>query len=139
MVELASLHPLEAEGVPAQRRVRHELRLELADGDRRLPTAETAAIDQPRLQESRAAICTFEPGDGGARITNINFIVISINNYHIFRYYQYDCDLITTIYYCQCVCLFPRLVALFVHCARGTHLATVPVDDARDERRLAHA
>ena len=49
VVELASLHPLEAEGVPAQRRVRHELRLELADGDRHLPTAETAAIDQPRL------------------------------------------------------------------------------------------
>ena len=24
-------------------------------------------------------------------------------------------------------------------CARGTHLATVPVDDAGDERRLAHA
>ncbi len=24
-------------------------------------------------------------------------------------------------------------------CARGTHLATVPVDDARDECRLAHA
>ena len=48
MVELASLHPLEAEGVPAQRRVRHELRLELADGDRHLPTAETAAIDQRR-------------------------------------------------------------------------------------------
>ncbi len=31
------------------------------------------------------------------------------------------------------------LLVLFVHCARGTHLATVPVDDARDERRLAHA
>ena len=64
MVELASLHPLEAEGVPAQRRVRHELRLELADGDRHLPTAETAAIDQPRLPKSLAAIYSFQPGDG---------------------------------------------------------------------------
>ena len=64
MVELASLHPLEAEGVPAQRRVRHELRLELADGDRHLPTAETAAIDQPRRPKSLAAICSFQPGDG---------------------------------------------------------------------------
>ena len=61
VVELASLHPLEAEGVPAQRRVRHELRLELADGDRHLPTAETAAIDRPRLPKftifSRATGC----------------------------------------------------------------------------------
>ena len=64
MVELASLHPLEAKGVPAQRRVRHELRLELADGDRHLPTAETAALDQPRLRKSLAAICSFYPGDG---------------------------------------------------------------------------
>ena len=61
MVELASLHPLEAEGVPAQRRVRHELRLELADGDRHLPTAETAAIDQPRLPKFTIEI---QPGDG---------------------------------------------------------------------------
>ena len=68
MVELASLHPLEAEGVPAQRRVRHELRLELADGDRHLPTAETAAIDQPRLRKALAAICSFQPGDGGLEL-----------------------------------------------------------------------
>ena len=68
MVELASLHPLEAKGVPAQRRVRHELRLELADGDRHLPTAETAAIDQPRVRKSLAAICSFQPGDGALEL-----------------------------------------------------------------------
>ncbi len=68
VVELASLHPLEAEGVPAQRRVRHELRLELADGDRHLPTTETAAIDQPRLRKSLAAICSFQPGDGALEL-----------------------------------------------------------------------
>jgi hypothetical protein len=68
VVELASLHPLEAEGVPAQRRVRHELRLELADGDRHLPTAETAAIDQPRLRKALAAICSFQPGDGALEL-----------------------------------------------------------------------
>ena len=64
MVELALLHALEAKGVPAQRRVRHELRLELADGDRHLPTAEAAAIDQPRRRKALAAICSFQPGDG---------------------------------------------------------------------------
>ncbi len=67
MVELASFHPLEAEGVPAQRRVRHELRLELADGDRHLPTAETAAIGQPRLK-ALAAICSFQQGDLGLEL-----------------------------------------------------------------------
>ena len=71
MVELASLHPLEAEGVPAQRRVRHKLRLELADGDRHLPTAETAALDQPRLRKSLAAICSFQPGDGGLELLTL--------------------------------------------------------------------
>ena len=87
MVELASLHPLEAEGVPAQRRVRHELRLELADGDRHLPTAETAAIDQPRLPKSLAAIYS-SAGRRGARITDIhiNIIVISITYYYIYKY-----------------------------------------------------
>ena len=40
VVELALLHPLEAKRVPAQRRVRHELRLELAVGERHLPAAE---------------------------------------------------------------------------------------------------
>ena len=33
MVELALLHSLEAKSVPAKRRVRNELRFELADGD----------------------------------------------------------------------------------------------------------
>ena len=40
VVELALLHSLEAKRVPAQRRVRHELRLELAVGERHLPAAE---------------------------------------------------------------------------------------------------
>ena len=43
VVELALLHPLEAKRVPAQRRVRHELRLELADGERHLLAAEAGA------------------------------------------------------------------------------------------------
>ena len=30
------------------------------------------SIDQPRLRKPLAAICSFQPGDGGARITNIN-------------------------------------------------------------------
>ena len=64
VVEFASLHPLEAEGVPAQRCVRHELRLELADGDRHLPTAETAAIDRSAapIRKPLVAICFFQPG-----------------------------------------------------------------------------
>ena len=36
-------------------------------------------------------------------------------------------------------CAYHHYLLVFVHCARGTHLTTVPVDDARDERRLAHA
>ncbi len=43
VVELALLHPLEAKRVPAKRRVRHELRLELANGERHLPAAEADA------------------------------------------------------------------------------------------------
>ncbi len=84
MIELASLHPLKAKGVPAQRRVRHELRLELAHGDRHLPTV------------------------------------------------GYCCQLLLSV---------RMLITTFIMsaCARGTHLTTVPVDDARDERRLAHA
>ena len=42
------------------------------------------------------------------------------------------------IYYCQCGMLIPT-ISIVRACARGTHLTTVPVDDARDERRLAHA
>ena len=36
-------------------------------------------------------------------------------------------------------CAYHHYLLVFAHCARGTHLTTVPVDDARDERRLAHA
>jgi hypothetical protein len=82
VVELASLHPLEAKGVPAQRRVRHELRLELADGDRRLPTAETAAIVCDRSAAPTKVTCRdllFSAGRRGARMTNININIIVIS------------------------------------------------------------
>jgi hypothetical protein len=45
VVELALLHPLEAKSVPAQRRVRHELRLEFTDCDRRLRRKDVNATE----------------------------------------------------------------------------------------------
>ncbi len=86
MVELASLHSPEAKGVPAQRRVRHELRLELADGDRHLPTAETATIDRSAAPTKVACRdLLFSAGRRGGRITaiNIDIIIISITYYYI--------------------------------------------------------
>ncbi len=84
MVELASLHPLEAEGVPAQRRVRHELRLELADGDRHLPTAETAAIDRSAA-----------PTKAAVRIN----IIVSLSVSHSTIFIVITCMIVTYYHY----------------------------------------
>ncbi len=56
VVELAFLHPLEAKRVPAQSRVRHKLRLELAVNDRRLPAAETVRAAAPPKSSCRALL-----------------------------------------------------------------------------------
>ena len=56
VVELALLHPLEAKSVPAQRRVRHELRLEFTDCDRRLRAEKMRNVTQPK-SNARCAPC----------------------------------------------------------------------------------
>ena len=78
MVELALLHPLEAKRVPAQRRVRHELRLEIAVGERHLPAAEADAAIGCISPNRRIARLLFSAGVRDARISVINITVIIV-------------------------------------------------------------
>ncbi len=96
VVELALLHPLEAEGVPAQRCVGHELRLELAVRERHL-SRDNAKCDPAEIHTPRATTFHHTPG-----------------------------AVCTDGFWCTVGCT-------------DTHLAAVTVDDASDERRLAHA
>ncbi len=61
VVELALLHPLEAKSVPAQRSVRHELRLEFTDCDRHLRRKD-AKCDPAEINAQRATIVSRTTG-----------------------------------------------------------------------------
>ena len=86
VVELALLHPLEAKRVPAQRRVRHELRLELAVRERHLPTAEAGAAIGCISRNRRVARWLFSAGVRDASVNVINIIVTIVITVTIITY-----------------------------------------------------
>ena len=87
VVELALLHPLEAKRVPAQRRVRHELRLELAVGERHLPASEAGAAIGCISPNRRFARLLFSAGVRDARGSMLNMIIIIVIIVTIITYY----------------------------------------------------